>query len=77
MVLAIIDQLLLKNGVGEVCAVPGEQVGDPVQNHQGQVGRISLGFLRYFQQLDEVFRKSIRLERNIQIGDVVEVKHPA
>jgi hypothetical protein len=32
--MTILDQFLLKNGVGEVGAVPREQVGDPVQNRQ-------------------------------------------
>lgn len=65
VVIAILDQLLLKSRIGEMCAIPGKQIGDSVQNRQCQVRRVSLSLRGDFQQFDDVLGEYVCLSRGV------------
>lgn len=53
MVLAILDEFLLKYWIGKMSAVPSQKIGDAVQNGECEMCGICLGLWRDLQELDE------------------------
>jgi len=73
VVSAILDQLLLKDGVRQVSAVPCEKVVDPVDDYESQMGSICDRFLRKSKKPDEVIFQQVQILWDGEFRDLFEI----
>lgn len=77
MIAAILNQLLLKHRVGEVCAVPSKQVVHLMQNADSQVCCIHDCFGWQSEESNQVLCQRLNLWNDGQLWDALQEDHPA
>lgn len=71
MIRAILDQLLLKNGICEVGAVPSQKIVDLVKNSHSKVRCVGNGLRGYLKQSDNIQFQLWQLCRKIQLWNAI------
>ena len=76
MVGAIFEKCFLEGGVCEVGAIPSEEVVDPMDDGEGQVGGVQLCFGWELQKLDDGLRERKNLRQDFKLRDARHYFHP-
>jgi len=76
VIVAILDQLLLEDGVGQMSAVPREKVVHPVNDCESQMGSVGERLLGELKEPDDVVFKQVQIFRDRKFWDLGKIREP-